>query len=1199
MEQNDRCSSLQIRPLFLLLLLFLFPTVNSFSQDLKHTNGDVSHVFYIFSNTGPGSDIAAPGIFSAVNSYSQKDDDANILLVGNITPKEGYPATEKARREVRDFLQQNLLEPLQNFNGKVFYTPGVNEWAPGFPQSLDDLESFLQDNSDGKFLPDDGCPVEDIEINDEVALITVDSQWYLQDWDRSSDYNVECDIRTKERFFIEIKDALKDNFGKVKIVAVHHPVLTASTPGVLSRIFPVSRQNFENPLYREFRKKLETLASQFDDVIFVSGNHASLQYLNNGRNPQIISATAADTESAKVNEDDHFASEEPGFAKLTVFKNGNSKVEFFTTNASVEQPVFSKEIPRERTTKIDLKGQEWKNLEETHSASIYTPEETEKSDIHRFLWGNHYREVYSTNIEVPVLLLDTIHGGLKPIKEGGGQQSRSIRFINKEENEYTLRALRKSPVQYIQADLLPTSFVGDRIDNTFPQRLVLDYFTTSHPYAKFALDNFAEALDLPHIKPEIFYVPRQPALEIHNDEYGDELYELQAHAGSENKSFAQFEKPQEIISTFDLLEELREEPKARVDESEYIKARLFDMLIGDWDRHQDNWRWAEYEDSQGKVYVPIPRDRDQAFSKYDGPLIRLIKIAEPRLRKMQTFDEDIDSVEWFNWSGYPLDLQILFKSDWEQWEEQVKKIQHTITDEQIAAAFAQLPEAAQDESIEEIKSKLKGRRENLMNIARRYFEHMQEFVIITGTDESEIFEIQRKDNGSTEIVQRSNSEEIFRHTYASGKTEDIWIYGMAGDDTFKVTGSGTDLVRLRILGGPGKDTYDFENKRRIKLYDFKNEENEILQSGSRKLLSNSYDINNFHYKKFKYSTFRALPYANFETDAGFTLGAETVWTKYGLVNNPFQSQHKLLANYYFATNGFSLRYNAEFAHLFYNWNFGITARYTSPNYTLNYFGSGNDTEYDAGETDRDYNRVRIQKWHFSPALIWRNDAGSVLDLRTSLESYKVKFEPLTYLGEILTPENDIFEQQLYAGAEANYRFYSKNTRAFPSLGSDVRLTTGYKKSIDGTGNEFAYLEPSISFNYPLISSGYAVFATKAGGEVVFGDDYEIYHAATIGGNRSLRGYRNHRFNGKQAFYHSTDLRTALGLWENQFLPFVYGVTAGFDYGRVWLPGEDSEKWHSNYGGSIWISAGLAVTGNLGLYHGDDGNRISIMLNFKY
>ena len=38
------------------------------------------------------------------------------------------------------------------------------------------------------------------------------------------------------------------------------------------------------------------------------------------------------------------------------------------------------------------------------------------------------------------------------------------------------------------------------------------------------------------------------------------------------------------------------------------------MLIGDWDRHQDQWRWIEFKENGKKVYRPMPRDRDQAFS---------------------------------------------------------------------------------------------------------------------------------------------------------------------------------------------------------------------------------------------------------------------------------------------------------------------------------------------------------------------------------------------------------------------------------------------------------------------------------------------------------------------------------------------------------------------------------------------------------
>src|SRR5690606_24824232 len=118
------------------------------------------------------------------------------------------------------------------------------EWASGAPQSLDDLESFLQKNSKREFWPDDGCPVEEKEISDEVVLITVDSQWFFENWDRNEDFNLDCEIRNRERFFEEIKDAIKDNHGKVKIMAVHHPVLTSQKSGFFSRIFPFSKQNF-------------------------------------------------------------------------------------------------------------------------------------------------------------------------------------------------------------------------------------------------------------------------------------------------------------------------------------------------------------------------------------------------------------------------------------------------------------------------------------------------------------------------------------------------------------------------------------------------------------------------------------------------------------------------------------------------------------------------------------------------------------------------------------------------------------------------------------------------------------------------------------------------------------------------------------------------------------------------------------------
>ena len=78
--------------------------------------------------------------------------------------------------------------------------------------------------------------------------------------------------------------------------------------------------------------------------------------------------------------------------------------------------------------------------------------------------------------------------------------------------------------------------------------------------------------------------------------------------------FSQFGFAEEAVSTNTMLEKLLEDNDDLVDDRAYLRARLFDMLIGDWDRHQDQWRWAEFENKgKGKTYVPIPRDRESGI----------------------------------------------------------------------------------------------------------------------------------------------------------------------------------------------------------------------------------------------------------------------------------------------------------------------------------------------------------------------------------------------------------------------------------------------------------------------------------------------------------------------------------------------------------------------------------------------------------
>lgn len=1167
-------------------------------QDSIFNGKKITHTFYITANTGGSPEI---DILQNITRQSLQDDSASLLLVGNITHEKGFPAEGEERENVRQFLRKDLLEPIKDFNGKVFFTPGENEWNSAAPESIDDLESFLQDNSNSEFWPDDGCPIERESINENIEIVSVDSQWFLEDWDKYPTMNSDCNYKTREEFFTEFKDDLKDSHGKLVIVAVHHPVMSNSAIPFLRRITGASPAHFESNRQKELKGKLETLASLFEDVIFVSGNHKNLQFLYNDRNPQIISGAAAQTDPAKVKKDGLFASSEKGYAKLSVFEDLSSAVQFFEVKNGRSELVYAHSISRERPEFEEINVDFPEERQKTQIATIYTDQETSKNRIYKILWGKRHREVYNQPIKARVLYLDSLMKDPRPIAEGGGQQSRSLRLINDFRNEFTLRAMRKDPIQYLQADIIQTNFVGDFLENTIAQRFIADFFTTAHPYAPFAVNDLSEQLDILHANPKLYYLPKQKALGIYNEDYGNALYMLEEHVGDENKEFETFGSPDNIISTADLLLELRESKNSYVDQEAYLRARIFDMLIGDWDRHSDQWRWARHNQENGKKrYLPIPRDRDHAFSKYDGLLFPLLKSVVPLLRKMQSYDSDLKDAKWFNVSGYPLDQRFISNAHWNDWKKQVSYIQENLTDESIDKAFETLPkEVIGNTEISEIRKNLKLRRDNLLSITKDYYDYFRRFQSITGTSGNDKFVISRKPNGITAVKISNDKGEIFNGEYTSSETREIWIYGLEGDDTFEIVGKGDDLIKLKVIGGIDEDTYDFYNPRKAKLYDFKSTESYISNPSSRKWLVDSYDINHFHYKKRKYSENKVIPVLDYVTDAGFTVGMKDIYTRYGLAQNPFTSQYILSAQYFFASSGYEINASAEFAHAFYDWNLKLEGRYSSPNYFINYFGSGNETDYDRDEVNKEYNRVKLEQYEFKPSLNWRSESGAYFSAGPVLESVKVGYVPDSFLAETFQPDNEIFDLQLYSGAESHFSFENKNNPSYPSLGTRIDFIAGYKQNIDEHENNFGYFHPSFSIDYPLIPSGFAVFATKLGGVVMVGDEFEFYHAATLGGNRSLRGYRNHRFNGKYSFYHSTDLRTALGLIRTDFVPLIVGISAGFDYGRVWLDDDTSSKWHNNYGGSFWVNGFFALTANFGYYQGGDGGRFTFTVNFKY
>ncbi len=1183
------------------LLLLTFSMQIEAQETSNATSKDISKSIYLTSNLGAEKNSNSDDILKAIVEASKKDDDAAFVALGNTTRTDGYPKDSEERKKEEAFLKSQVLEPLSDFNGQVIFIPGKNEWNKGGHQNIDDLESFLQDNSKAEFWPNDGCPIERETLSDKVELVMVDTQWYLEDWDNYPYINNKCEIKTREQFYLQFKDELKDEQNKTIVVSLYHPVLTATRHGLIDRMGGLSKQAYYHNDMQNLVGRLETLASQFNNVIFVSGGDKNLQFLINDGIPQIISGAVANTEKVNPDEKDgHFGIDQQGFAKLNIFKDGSSEVQMFTVNGNQVNKVFSAPIKSKLGELEDFDYHTKQDYGQTYKASIYTEEEVDKSGFYKWFWGDHYRDVYGREIEAPVLFLEDLPHNVRATTEGGGNQSRSLRLIDDNENEFTIRELRKSSVRFIQSKI-KDHYVLDYMGNTVAEDIVQDYYTTAQPYAQFAVNELLDAIDISHAEPEIFYIPKQKRLGRFNENYGDKLYMFEAHVGDENKEFDIFGNAEDIISTSDMLLELQNDKDAKIDEDSYIRARLFDMLVNDWDRHEDQWRWGLHEQEDGtKLYKPIPRDRDQVFSKYDGVFPFILKAAAPLSRNMQTFSPEIHNVKTFNNAAYYLDKTFINRASWSDWEKQAKIIQDELTDAVIDSAFENLLEDTKDETISNIKSILKQRRENMASIARDYYDYFKEHEIVVATNKDNKINVLRLPNGKTTIKILQDDYTIIENTYSKDETKEIWIYALDGDDDITVSGDGDNYIKLKIFGGEKNDIYAIENKRAVTIYDFKSKENTFKNQVSKRL-TDSYDINNYDPQKRKYNNNILLPTVGFDPDAGFNAGLTNTFTTYSLLRNPFTTQHVVNASYFSATQGFEFSYNGEFAHVFYNWNLALDARVTSDNYAINFFGIGNETTYNDDAVDLDFNRTRISQWHFEPSLIYKTSDNISAHIAARIESHKVEENNNGFVNEFFTSENDVFEDQIYAGAEVGVDFNNKEgLLAFPRRGLQIGVLAGYKQNIDSDfDNKFTYIKPTASFIYPIHESGLAVLATKVQANFILGDSYEFYHAATVGGNNSLRGFRNERFLGKSSFFQTTDLRVCFIEQRTGFIPLRIGVTGGFDLGRVWNDNEDSNKWHNSYGGSVFINGFQAFTANIGYYQSNEDNRIIFTAGFRF
>lgn len=1225
--------------IFLTVILFLHACATYkpqfIDEDDKNNvfpNKEVDKTFYLVGDAGLSPPNGMSQALTAFDKYiSDKDTkgDFTIYLGDNIYPA-GLPVKERKYRGEAENMLNAQIKAVENFEGQTIFIPGNHEWYSGGVTGVrleeQYIEEFLGDDS---FYPKNGCPLESIDVNDNIQMIIIDTQWYLENWDFHPTINDGCEIKTRERLMLELEGEIKKAQGKTIIFAMHHPMFTNGVHGgqfaFRKHLFPIQKnipipvlsslitqirtqggisiQDRYNELYNDLMNRLETLATESGNIVFVSGHEHTLQYIDTGTIKQIVSGSGSKSSYATLFNHGVFSYGLEGFAVLTVFKDGSSWVQYFGSENNEPTLLFQKEVypPTKEFDATILKDSFPQEVE----VSIYANEETDKSSVYELLLGERYRTIYSKKIKARVATLDTLYGGLEIVRPGGGHQTRSLRLKTKDGKDLNMRALRKSATQYLETVLFKNTYVQDDYDQTEIESLIMDFYTAAHPYAFMAIPDLSNAAKIYHTNPQIFYIPKHKHLGIYNEGYGGELYMIEERPEEAYTDERNFGYADDIESTHDIIEKVREDEKYRIDENAYVRARLFDMLIGDWDRHQDQWRWAQFNQKNGdRVYKPIPRDRDQVFSNFDGTLLDIVRFIAGSAKQLQVYDEELNDVEWMNSAGVKLDRVLIQQSDKDTWLKQAQFLQENITDEVIEKAFSKIPVEVQNSIIEDIKVKLKGRRGNLQDIASRYYAYLNELVVITGTDKDDFIEVTRVGNHLTNVkISRlkdgGKSDPFIDRTYDGRITKEMWIYGLDDDDFFEVNGKGDNLIFTRLIGGQGNDTYTINEGRRIKVYDHRSKVNTVKsKNGAQFKFTDVYNLNLFNFDKNITKSTALTPIVGFNPDDGFLLGGSAAYTVNGFQRNPFSQQHVFNGEYATATNGFKLNYEGEFANFFFDWNLNIGGVITTNNYTTNFFGFGNETRN--VDDNFDYNRVETSIFAGHIGILKRSAFGSDYGFRALFESIQIRPNAGRFITDAVPESNTEFYERNYFGAlEADYDYHSADNKINPSKAMTFKFALGVKSLLQDADIVFGYLDSRLEFYNSLIKSKKLVLRTNVRTNIRFGNDYFFYQAANLGGDTGLRGYRAERFTGRHSLVGGADVHYYLPSFRTRILPLQIGVFAGGDVGRVWEKEDFSDKWHSDYGGGIRVTAAESLSGMFSLFKGSEGARFTFGLGLNF
>jgi hypothetical protein len=790
------------------------------------------------------------------------------------------------------------------------------------------------------------------------------------------------------------------------------------------------------------------------------------------------------------------------------------------------------------------------------------PRYNKVNGVHKVFFGKNYRSIWAIPVKMQVLHLDKEQGGLSITDIGGGNQTRSLQLKDSAGHEWALRTIQKYPGR-----ALP-----DYLKKTIAEDILQDQVSTSHPYAALTVPPMADALGISHTNPKIVYLGDDPGLGKYRKDFANQVYLFEERQPLDGTKTDKTEKVQK---------KLEEDNDNRVDQKLLLRARLLDMIIGDWDRHGDQWRWEKQKDSVGQdIYEPSPRDRDKVFYATSGLFPSVLAFIRPQL---QAFKGHIRMPDMWNFNARFFDRYFLNSLSEADWQEQIAYVQTHLTNQVITGAVKLLPANVYAVSGKKLTDIVIARRNHIQVDAINYYKFLSKNVDIPASDKREQFTIDELHDGKITVTINQIKKDdirkvIYQRTFDPEVTKSVRLFSLDGNDVFVVKGALPSPIKVHMIGGDGKDVFKIDstlhNRRKLYVHEQPGTK-AVLPSSSQAHIDITTDttVNKFNRESFDYDYYLPVLSLGYNTEDATKILAGFTIIKHGFGKAPYAYRQDLQVGYTLSRQSFIFTYAGDFKKVFGESNLKINILSRGPKNVNSFFGLGNDTPFPNEGTRKftyyrnryDYSAADIRIYHDYNK--WQVSGGVIGQLYTSAA---VNNQNL-FFGEYNAthPDANLFATKVYAGLVAGVKYDTRNSTVYPTKGvlwnTNITGLTGV--NINGRNN--GQILSVFSFYLNPGGDSTLVIANRTGAGRFAGSG-EFFQQMNLGGPLSLQGFHTSRFIGNTVLYNNLELRLKLFDWQNYLLPSTFGVVAFNDAGRVWLPGEHSDTWHDTYGGGVFI-----------------------------